>query len=87
MSPASSAMVLEQFTGSQQKSTKQYALETRICGSSVQRILKHANLEVYTLSLLHAANEQDPDRRFQFYKWCQHRVHEDEDSLVWWSNI
>jgi hypothetical protein len=88
-SPASSAVVLEQFTRSPLKSTKQYALETQCSGSGVQRILKHAKLKVCTLSLLHATNEDDSDRRLQFCESFQRRVHEDEEfvSKTVWSDV
>jgi hypothetical protein len=41
-SPASSDMVLEQFTRSPQKSVRQCARETGVSRSSIQRILKRA---------------------------------------------
>jgi hypothetical protein len=59
--PSSSAMVLEQFTQSSQKSTKQCACETEISRSCVQCILRHAKWIVYDTRLLHALNEDNPN--------------------------
>ncbi|KAJ4449679.1 hypothetical protein ANN_01083 [Periplaneta americana] len=65
-SPAFSAMVLERFEHSPQKSTKQCAREIGISRTSVRRIIKTAKLKVFIQRLLHALNEDDPDRRMQY---------------------
>ena len=62
-SPACSAMVLEQFTRSPQKSTKQCARETGVSRTSIRRILKTARWKVFIPRFLHALKEDDPDRR------------------------
>jgi len=61
-SPASSK-VLEQFTRSPQKSTKQCARETGVSRTSIQRILKTARWKIFISRLLHALNDDDPDQR------------------------
>jgi hypothetical protein len=81
-SAAFSAVMLELFTRSPQKSAKQYALET--AGISV---LKHAKRKIYVPSSLHGITENDPGRRIKFCEWFQHKVHEEQNGLVWWSNI
>jgi len=65
-SPASSAKVLEQFTRSPQKSTKQCARETGVSRTSIRRILKTARYKVFIPRLLYALNEDDPDRRARY---------------------
>ncbi|XP_053434088.1 uncharacterized protein LOC128576103 [Nycticebus coucang] len=85
-SPAVSALVLEQFTRSPHKSTKQCARETGISRTSIRRILKTAKWEVVVPRLLHSLNEDDPDRRVQYCEWFQNMVHVDEEfvgKMVW----
>jgi len=86
-SPASSsAMVLERFTTSPQKSATQCAWEIGVCSTSVRRILKAFKWKVYILRLLHAINDDDLDRRMQFCEWFQQMVNEDEEfvmQIVW----
>lgn len=85
-SPASSAMVLERFEQSPQKSTKQCARETGVSRTSVRRIIKTAKLKVFIPRLLHALNEDDPDRRIQYCKWFRDMVQADEafvEKVVW----
>ena len=84
--PASSATVLEHFTRSPQKSTTQCARETEFSRTSKRRILKAAKWKCYTPRLMHAMNEDDPDRRIQYCEWFQHMVGEDEEfvkKIVW----
>jgi hypothetical protein len=71
-SPASSAVMLEQFTHSPQRSARQCVCETGISRLSVQHILKCAEWKVYIPRLLHALNEHGPDQRVQFCEWFQH---------------
>ena len=85
-SHASSDMVLEQFTQSPQKSTRQCACETGVSSTSIWRILKAARYKVYIPRLLHAMNEDDPDRRIEYCEWFQHMVVENEEfyrKIVW----
>jgi hypothetical protein len=54
--------------------------------STVQRILQRAKWKIYVPRLLHAANEDDPDRSVQFCEWFQHKAHEYEgfvSKIVW----
>ena len=85
-SPASSANVLEQFTPLPQKSTKQCPRETGVSRTSIQCILKTARWKVFIPRLLHALNEDNPDRRVQYCEWFQNMVQEDEEfvrKMVW----
>jgi hypothetical protein len=85
ISPAS-AKVLGQFTRSPQKSTKQCARETGVSRRSRRRILKTARRKVFIQRLLHALNEDDPDRSVQYCEWFQNTVQEDQEfvgKMVW----
>ena len=85
-SPASSAMVLERFTASPRKSATQCARETGVTSTSVRRILKAFKWKVYIPRLVHAINDDDPDRRMQFCEWYQQMVNENEEfvtKIVW----
>jgi len=84
--PASSAKVLEQFTHSPQKSTKQCARETGVSRTSIRHILKTARRKVVIPRLLHALNEDDPERRVQYCEWFQNMIRENEEfvgKMVW----
>ena len=72
--PAFSALVLERSEQSPQKSTKQCAREIGISRTSVRRTIKTAKLKVFIPRLLHALNEDDPDRRMQYCEWCRNMV-------------
>ena len=80
-SPACSAMLLEQFTRSPQKSTKQCARETGVSRTSIRLIFKTARWKVFIPRLLHALNEDDPDRRLQYCELFQNMVREDEECV------
>jgi hypothetical protein len=85
-SPAFSVKVLEQFTHSPHKSTKQWARETGVSRTSIRRILKTARWKVFIQRLLHALNEDNPDQRVQYCEWFQNMVREDEEfmgKMVW----
>ena len=75
--------MLQQFTRSPQKSTKQCAHETGVSRTSVRRILKTARWKVFIPRLLQALNEVDPDRKVQYCEWFQNMVREDEE---FWSD-
>jgi len=82
----SSAKVLEQFTCSPQKSTKQCACETGVSSTSIRHILKTARWKVFIPRLLCALNEDSPDGRVQYCEWFQNMVQEDEKfvgKMVW----
>jgi len=70
-SPASSVMILEGFKTSPWKSATQRACETGVSSTSVQCILKAIKWKVYIPRLLHAINDDDPDRRMQFCECFQ----------------
>ena len=85
-SPAASAMVLERFRTSPRKSATQCARKTGVSSTSVRRILKAFKWKVYIARLLHAINDDDPDRRIQFCEWFQQMVNEAEEfvtKIVW----
>jgi len=71
---------------SPQKSTKQCARETGVSRTSIRRILKTARWKVVIPRLLHALNEDDPDRRVQYCEWFQNMKRENEEfvgKMVW----
>ena len=79
-------MVLECFEHSPQKCTKECARETGISRTTVRHIIKTAKLKVFNPKLPHALNEDDPDRRTQYYEWFRNMVQEDEafvGKVVW----
>ena len=79
-------MVLETFRTSPRKSAAQCARETGVSSTSVRRILKAFKWKVYNPRLLHAINNDDPDRRMQFCECFQQMVNEDEEfvmKVVW----
>jgi len=80
--------VLEQFTCSPQKSTKQCARETGVSRTSIQRIPKTARWKVFIPRLLHALNADDPDQRVQYCVWFQNMVQENEEfvGIMVWSD-
>ena len=85
-SPESSAMVLKHFEHSLQKSTKKCACETGISRTSVCHINKTAELKVFIPGLLHALNEDDPDRRMKYCEWFWNMVQENKafvEKVVW----
>ena len=61
-----------------QKSVRQCALETRVSGSSVQRILKTAEFKCYIPILPHATNEGDSDLRKEYCEWFNGMVRNNE---------
>lgn len=87
-SPANSHLVLQQFTRSPQKSVRQCARETGVSRSSVRRILKTAKWKCYIPRLLHAMNEDDPDRRMEYSEWFNNMVRNDEEfaEMIVWSD-
>lgn len=79
-------VVLQALTRSPQKSLRQCFNETGIKKDSVHRILKANKWRPYIPRLLHALNEDDPDRRVQFCEWFQDMCTENEmfrDVIVW----
>jgi DNA invertase Pin-like site-specific DNA recombinase len=83
-SPASSAMMLEQFTRLPQKSAKRYVRERGISRSSVQRILKRAKRNtttkvhvIYTTCLSLHLKTYTANNNMTFLK-CKHWPMEEE---------
>lgn len=78
--------VVRVFRQSPRKSLRQCSREIGIDKSSVHRILRAKKWKPYIPRLLHALNEDDPDRRLQFCEWFLHRCDQREhfqDSIVW----
>lgn len=85
-SPDISDEILDRFTQSPRKSIRQCSRETGISRASVQRILKQAQWKCYIPTLLHAMNEDDPDRRLEFCEWLLEKEAEDPqfwEKIVW----
>ena len=54
--------------------------------NSVHRILKRFKLKSYIPTLVHALNEDDPDRRIVFCKWYLAKCEKDQEfqrRLIW----
>ena len=60
--------VVTAFTASPHKSTRRASCELQISATSIRRILHDIGMKPYRPRILHALNEDDPDRRAQF---CQ----------------
>jgi len=80
--PASSSIVLKRFTTSPRKSATQCARETGDSSKRVRRILKAFKWKLYIPRILHAINEDDPDRGMLFCEWFQQMVNEDEEFVT-----
>ncbi|XP_076368679.1 uncharacterized protein LOC143256014 [Tachypleus tridentatus] len=65
-SPTREAELLESLHRSPRKSVRQTARETGISNSSVRRMLKCVHLKSFIPTLVHALNEDDPNRRIEF---------------------
>lgn len=66
-SPGKEEQVQETLLQSPQKSLQQTGQETHISKDSVYRIMKCLHWKCYIPTLIHALNEDDPDRRLQFF--------------------
>ena len=71
--------VMQVFARSLKKSLRQCSSEIGNEKSSVHRILRAQKLKSYIPRLVHALNEDDPDRRLQFCEWSLHKCDERED--------
>ena len=82
----SAEAVIQVFSRSPKKSLGQFSREIGIKKSSVHRILRAQKWKSYIPGLVHALNEDDPDRRLQCCEWFLHKCDEREDfqdSIVW----
>jgi transposase len=78
--------LLETYCETPRKSVRQAARETGISKSSVHRILKRVHWKSYIPTLIHALNEDDPDRRVEFCEWYLAKCAEDAEfsnKIVW----
>ena len=85
-SPTKQENLLERLQQSPRKSVRQAARETGISKSSTHRILKRVHLKSFKPVLVHALNEDDPDRRVQFCEWYLANCTQDADfpnKIVW----
>ena len=76
-SPENMDKVAAEFVHSPKKSIRQASKELNISRSSLHRILHGIGLKPYRPHLLHALNEDDPDKRLKF---CENFVHFCEES-------
>ena len=84
--PAKENQLLETLHRSPRKSVRQMARETGIPKSSAHHILKRINWKSYIPKLIHALNEDDPDRRAEFCEWYLGKCEEDAafpSKIVW----
>lgn len=70
-----------QFTRSPKKSERQNVHETEVSRSSIRHILKSVKWKWYIPRLLHTMNEEDPDRRIEYYGWFNNMVI--AEMIVW----
>ncbi len=74
------------FEESPATSLRRASLDLNVSKSSLQRMLKELGLKPYRPQLLHALNEDDPDRRCEFADIFLKLVAEDSsfpDRIVW----
>ncbi|KOC70310.1 hypothetical protein WH47_02813, partial [Habropoda laboriosa] len=64
--PQKEERVLETYHRKPRKSVRQASREVGISKTSDQRILKHCQWKSYIPRLVHAINEDDPDRRVEY---------------------
>lgn len=62
-------LVAQAFMESPTKSARRTSRELEISDRSLRRMLKKMNMRCYRPRLLHALNEDDPDRRLEFCEW------------------
>ncbi|GBO20574.1 hypothetical protein AVEN_202032-1 [Araneus ventricosus] len=79
MNFSSQETVLESYRETSKKSVRQKSSEIGVSKSSIHRILRHSQRESCIPSMIHAINEDDPNRRKegkQFFEWylekCEH---------------
>ncbi|KAJ4439897.1 hypothetical protein ANN_08026 [Periplaneta americana] len=80
--------VIQAFAQSPNKSMRQCSREICMSRSSVHRILRSQKWKPYIPRLLHALNEDDPDRLLEFCEWFLNMCDEREDfqDLIVWSD-
>ncbi|CAI9738053.1 Hypothetical predicted protein [Octopus vulgaris] len=84
--PSNQEGVLERNHQSPRKSVQQESRKAGISKSSVQRILKRCQWKSYLPRLVHAINDDGPDRRVQYCEWCLVRYVEEAHlpkKIVW----
>ena len=79
-------IVSETFARNPRISQRRASLELGLSRSSLQRLMQDLNLRPYKPRLLHALNEDDPDRRMEFCEWILNSTQEDPtllDRILW----
>ncbi|GFT33091.1 uncharacterized protein NPIL_427661 [Nephila pilipes] len=74
------------FQRSPRKSLWQASREVGISKSSAHRIMKRCQWRSYIPRLVRALNDDDPDRRVQYYEWYLERCNENAHfptKIVW----
>ena len=85
-SPTKEQDVIANVQNSPWKSVRQLSRETGIPKTSVHRILKRAQWKSFIPALVHALNEDDPDRRIEFCEWYRARCADDNTfsmKIIW----
>ncbi|XP_076316060.1 uncharacterized protein LOC143228684 isoform X1 [Tachypleus tridentatus] len=85
-SPTRKQEVIDNVLSSPGKSVRQLSRETGIPKSSVHRILKRSQFKSFIPLLVHALNEDDPDRRFESCEWYLARCAGNDEfplKIVW----
>ena len=85
-SPTREQEVIDNVQNSPRKSVRQISCETGIPKSSVHRILKRAQWKSFIPALVHALNEDDPDRRVEFCEWYLAKCADDNEfphKIIW----
>ena len=78
--------VLEAFEENPTTTQRRASLELNLSRGSLQRMMKELGLKPYRPQLLHALNEDDPDRRCEFASIFLNKLEEDSsllDRIVW----
>ena len=70
--------VLETYRQNSRTSVRQASRELELPKDSVHRILKRFRWKSYIPKLVHALNEDDPDRRMEFCEWYLAKCEEDQ---------
>lgn len=78
--------VLQAYEQSPRKSVRQCSSKNGVCKTTVHCILRNVKWKPYILRLLHAMNQDDPDRRIEFREWFLNICNENEsfpDLIIW----
>jgi len=68
------ATLSQTFVENSNQSARRVSLQLEIPRTSLRRMMKSLNLQIYRPRLLQALNEDDFDRRVEFAEWVQNHV-------------